>query len=261
MKFLKIHAFGNDFVVFGNPSSFTQPTKNLISALCDRHYGVGADCAIFVGKSKNCDYSMHVYNPDGFEAEMCGNALRCAAKYVHLKGFFKKKSFICETLSGVRSVKIEDDTITTEIGKPEILNIGSLEINDMCLPYTFISLGNPHCVVFTASLNDEEFEYLGPAIENHILFPEGTNVEFAAITDNNRIAMRVWERGIGETLSCVTGSCACVAAAHNRLKMSSSVNVFQKGGIVTVDVTETGDMFVTGKCTAVFEGEFYKTDE
>ncbi len=254
MNFYKMHALGNDFVVFGNPAQTNLPEKELIQYICDRHYGIGADCVVFISSSQTADFGMHVYNPDGFEAEICGNALRCSAQYITECGFFKKRKYFAETRSGIRELRVEGSDITVQIGKPEIVSEGVLDISGISLPYLAVSLGNPHCVIFTSCISDAEFSHLGRAIERHPIFPEGTNVEFAAVSGGNRIAMRVWERGIGETLSCSTGSCACVAAAANKGYCDGTVKVHQSGGIIEVETAESGDMYITGRCTTVFKG-------
>lgn len=255
MQFFKMQALGNDFIVYGSPSKTTLPTASQIKQLCDRKYGVGADCVIFIGQSAFCDYFMHVYNPDGFEAEICGNALRCSAKYVNQCGYFNKKLLNIETRSGQRTAVIDGDFIKCEIGLPEILQQGVIDINGVSLPYFYISVGNPHCVIFTDySLSDQEFYHYGPIIERHPTFPNGTNVEFAGVSDNNKIVMRVWERGIGETLSCSTGSCACVAAAQSKGFCGNNVQVYQPGGIIEV-TTENKTMYINGKCNTVFTGK------
>lgn len=254
MKFFKMQALGNDFVIFGNPAQETLPETELIRHICDRHYGIGCDSAVFISNSQNADFGMHIYNPDGFEAEICGNALRCSAQYVAENGFFKKRLFTAETLSGIRYLKVDDGNVTAQIGKPAITDHGTLNVSGIPFEFTSVSMGNPHCVIFTSSLSESEFHHFGPAIEHHPLFPNGTNVEFAAVSGDNRIAMRVWERGIGETLSCSTGSCACIAAALNKGACGDRFYVHQPGGIITVDIRESGDMYITGKCTTVFKG-------
>ncbi len=257
MTFHKIQALGNDFIVFGSPSQKTLPKAELIQKLCDRHYGIGADSVIFISESNIGDYFMHIYNPDGFEAEICGNALRCSAKYVLSCGYFNKKSLIAETKSGTRKISVENDYFKTEIGKPKIINTGELFVSGVSLPYTSVSLGNPHCVIFlTYGLDNEIFAHYGKEIESHPLFPNKTNVEFACVTDNNRIVMRVWERGIGETLSCSTGSCACVAAAQYNGICGNNVQVYQQGGIIEVETAEDGNMYISGLCKTVFKGSF-----
>lgn len=255
MNFHKIQALGNDFVLFGNPYQTSLPDAELIRHICNRHYGIGADCAVFISRSERADFSMHVYNPDGFEAEICGNALRCSAKYVSDNGFFKKHNYDCETLSGIRNLTVTNDDITVQIGKPTITKKGKLCIENAEISYIAVSMGNPHCVVFTSDLTESEFELFGRSIEHHPAFPNGTNVEFASISGKNSITMRVWERGIGETLSCSTGSCACAFAAFSEGILENIAHVRQKGGIITTELRDAGDMYITGKCTTVFKGK------
>ncbi len=259
MQFHKIHSCGNDFIVFGSPSSIFVPDRELIVGICDRHFGIGADCVICITKSIGHDFFMHVYNPDGFEAEICGNALKCSGKYISDCGYLKKKIYSCETRSGERMITINGDDITAEIGKPEISDRGTLEVAGVHFSFVSVNLGNPHCVVFVNGLRDDEFRFFGSEIEKHPIFPEGTNVEFASIRDDNKILMRVWERGIGETLSCVTGSCACVAAAMtDRENCGNSFSVVQAGGIIDINVRDDGCMYTTGKCETVFRGTLDK---
>ncbi len=254
MQFSKIEALGNDFVVFGSPSQTSLPDKELLKLMCDRHYGVGADCAVYISQSTSADFAMHVFNPDGFEAEICGNALRCSAKYVTDNGYFRKRHLNAETNAGIRSLKVDGESITAEIGVPSVLKNGRLEVAGKSFNYIYVSIGNPHCVIFVNSMNDDEFNFYGPAIEGHPAFPNGTNVEFAKINDECDIEMRVWERGIGETLSCSTGSCACVAAAHSMNRCKSNVDIHQKGGKIRVCTRACGNMFITGTCKTVFKG-------
>lgn len=256
MKFCKMEALGNDFVVFGNPSSTVCPKADLIKRICDRHYGVGADCAVCITSSKVADFEMHVYNPDGFEAEICGNALRCTAKFIAENGYFKRKSYTVSTNAGIRSLKVMGNIITAEIGRPAIIGNGFLEVCGKTFNYYSVSVGNPHCVIFANTLSDELVFFYGKAIEKHPVFPNGTNVEFARILDEDNIEMRVWERGIGETFSCSTGSCAVVAAAQASYRMSDTVNVSQIGGNIVVETHACGNMFISGSCNTVFKGDF-----
>lgn len=250
-----MHALGNDFCVFGSPTEKKLPDKDLICKICDRHYGVGCDCAVFVGYSNESDYFMHVYNPDGFEAEICGNALRCSAKYVCDSGYFSKKHLNVQTRAGSRNVLVEKSAITTEIGIPHIEKASTINIAGINIPFVSVSLGNPHCVVFVNELTNDEFNFLGRRIENHPNFPEGTNVEFAFVSSNGSIEMRVWERGIGETLSCTTGSCACFAVAKHLGFEEDTCDVIQPGGTLKVISNEDGYLSVTGNCTTVFKGQ------
>ncbi len=257
MRFTKMQAMGNDFVFFGSPSATILPDCELIKNICDRHYGIGADCAVFIQKSKNADYFMHVYNPNGFEAEMCGNALRCSAEYVKQSGYYSKQSLTVETKSGLRAVKHIGQTITTEIGKAHIIEKSTLQFFGISLPYIYLNIGNPHCVIFVPAINDEEFNHFASMIENSECFPEGTNVEFVIPLKENVFFMRVWERGIGETLSCTTGSCASAAAALNENLCGHNVQIEQKGGTVNVNIRECGNIFVTGECKSVFSGDLF----
>ena len=256
MRFVKMQALGNDFILFGSPSATSLPSTDLIKRLCDRHYGIGADCAVFIQKSKNADYFMHVYNPNGFEAEMCGNALRCSAEYVKQCGYFSKQTITVQTKSGTRSVKFENGLITTEIGRPRILKKGDLHLSGLSLPYTFVDIGNPHGVIFVPALTNEEFACLSPLIEHYTAFQNGTNVEFAIPISEDTLSMRVWERGIGETLSCTTGSCACAAVAFDEGICGKNVNIHQAGGVIKVNIRECGNHFVTADCETVFKGSY-----
>ena len=254
MDFYKIHALGNDFIIFGNPFEKRPPNSKLIQYISDRHFGVGCDCVVYIGQSDTADFFMHVYNPNGFEAEICGNALRCSAKYIYEKGYFTKRDFLIETNSGTKKVSVSDDLITAEIGKAEIQEVNCINVAGVNIPYVSVSFGNPHCVVFVNKMTDDEFELFGKAIEAHPVFSNGTNVEFAHIIDENNIEMRVWERGIGETLSCTTGSCACFAAAKHLGSEIKSCNVIQRGGALNVFVDENENYKVIGPCTVVFKG-------
>lgn len=255
MNFVKLHALGNDFVFWGSPTCKELPDADAIKHVCDRHFGIGADGAVIISHSEKYDYFMHIYNPDGFEAEMCGNALRCSAKYVHDLGFFDKNDYVAETKSGTRRLSIKNDIVTAEIGNPKIIDKGSFTIDGTKLEYVHINIGNPHCVILSGIPNDDDFTRLGAAIERHPLFPEGTNVQFVNYCGNNIIEMRVWERGIGETLSCLTGSCAVVCAVADMFKSSGIFTVKQRGGSVIIEMKNCGNMFASGKCTSVFKGQ------
>ena len=255
MKFKKLHASGNDFIVFGNPYISTPPDPDLIVILCDRHYGIGCDKAVCITSSSTADYFMHVFDPSGREIEFSGNALSCSAKYVTDCGFYKKRSFSVETPCGVRSVKMDNSDITVEIGTPTVIEKSALNISGVSLPYYYVTVGSPHCVVFlTYGLDDREFNYFGSTIAKHPIFPNGVNVEFACLTSNNRIIMRVWDRGIGETSSSSAGSCACAAAAQTESLCGNIVQVYQQGGIITVETNNCGNMFTTVNCKTIFSG-------
>lgn len=254
MQFTKMQALGNDFCVFGSPNGNALPQKDIIKLMCNRHYGVGCDCAVYISRSTVADYFMHVYNPDGFEAEMCGNALRCSSKYVCDSGFFSKRTLVVETASGTRAVNVTGDTVCAEIGKATIIEKNVVVVAGVAFRYVYVSVGNPHCVVFPSNLSDYEFSFFGKAIENHPNFPNGTNVEFITAINAEDISMRVWERGIGETLSCATGSCACAAAVGAIYGPKRIYRVKQPGGTLEVEHRDSGSMFINGECKNVFKG-------
>ena len=257
MKFCKMESLGNDFILFGSPTNSSLPNSNLIKRICNRHYGIGADCAICITSANDADFAMHVYNPDGFEAEICGNALRCSAKYVVDSGFFKKRFFSVSTNSGIRSLKVENRYITAEIGRPVVLEDGILEVCGKVFRYYNVSLGNPHCVIFTNTLSDDLILFYGKAIENHPLFPNGTNVEFARVIRDDEIRMRVWERGSGVTMACGTGACASAAAAVSEglCEFGQDISVRLDGGVLTIQVASDYSVIMTGPAEFVYEGE------
>lgn len=254
MKFSKVHSLGNDFIFIGSPSSSPCPDNSFIVQSCNRKLGIGSDGFIVISRSRVADYRMRIFNSDGSEAEMCGNALRCSAGYVVESGYSTKKSFTVETLAGIRKAVIENDGVKAYIGKPNITDSGVIAVNGKELSYVSVSTGNPHCVIFGNPLTDDEFFTLAPKIERHPLFPQGTNVEFASVTHSGSILMRVWERGVGETLACGTGSTAAAFAAYSAGLCGSTTDVHQKGGILKCCITED-DAWVKGSYTLVFRGE------
>lgn len=252
MKFTKMQSLGNDFVFFGSTEKEISVSSEQIRLLCDRHYGIGADCAVSICNSKSADYKMRVFNPDGFEAEMCGNALRCSAKFVNDNFITDKNEFVAETNSGLRAVKNDSGIVTAEIGKPQILKELSFAVDGIEYKIHMIDIGNPHCVVHADNSSDKNFEHIGKVISESDLFVGGCNVEFITFSNENEAIIRIWERGIGETLSCVTGSCAISAVLDSNF---DHYLIEQPGGIVRVERRSCGNMFVSGKCETVFTGE------
>lgn len=252
MKFTKMQSLGNDFVFFGSTEKEISVSSEQIRLLCDRHYGIGADCAVSICNSKNADYKMRVFNPDGFEAEMCGNALRCSAKFVNDNFITDKSEYVVETNSGARAVKNDRGIVTAEIGAPQILKELSFAVDGIEHKLHLINIGNPHCVVHAVDSRDENFKRIGKVISESDLFVDGCNVEFITISNENEAVIRIWERGIGETLSCVTGSCAVAAVLSSKY---DNYLIKQPGGTVRVERRSCGNMFVSGKCETVFTGE------
>lgn len=273
MNFYKYHGLGNDFIIIDNRDNNINLTKEDIIALCHRNYGIGADGIILVENSKELDIKMTIYNADGSQAEMCGNATRCFAKYVYEKDIVKKTKINIETLAGVIIPELEIKNgkvinVKVDMGKPifETKDIpcninektainASIEIDSNVYVITAVSVGVPHVVIFRDTLIDEEVIKEGKIIENSHYFPMKTNVNFVKIFGRNEIAVRTWERGAGYTLACGTGSCASVAAGIINGLLDNTVLVHLKGGDLTVHWDGKNNIFMEGTATEVFSGK------
>lgn len=262
-SFCKMHGTGNDFVLIDcmdNQFEYSLPV--LAEYLCDRHYGVGADGIILVEESSMADFKMRIFNHDGTEAEMCGNGIRCFAKYVFEKNKMEKTEFSIETLAGIKTVKLELEnekviSVTVDMGEPVLDNLKYIiEIEGKQFQVYPILVGNPHAVVFTKNVEEFEVEKIGPIFENYKYFPNKTNVEFVQILDRKNIKVRVWERGVGETNSCGTGACASSMIAINEKFTESEVTVDLKGGKLQVCYDKSGNSItLKGSAERVFEGK------
>ncbi len=274
MKFTKMHGAGNDYIYIDCFKENVENPEELSKTLSNRHFGVGADGIVLIKPSHIADCFMDIYNADGSRAKMCGNAIRCVAKYIYDNR--KKKPIIkIDTLSGIKLVEILDKngfatggrvnmgkpilnghSIPTRYGdnivKNEILNI---ENNDYEI--TCVSMGNPHCIVFHDDIDKLNLEKIGPFFENHEMFPERINTEFVEIIDENNLKMRVWERGSGETLACGTGACAvAVASVINGIcSKNEEIKIHTKGGILTVKWHKNDNVYLSGNAVKVFTGE------
>ena len=265
MKFVKMHGCGNDYIyVDGNAEKIAQADKPaLAKRLSDRHFGVGGDGVIFINPSKEADFEMEMYNADGSRAEMCGNGIRCVAKYVYDRGLTSKKKISIISAGQVKELKlaIQDKKVVfvkVNMGAPELKPMINEPIVLFGKEYrmTCVSMGNPHAVLFVEDLKGLAIEKLGSAIENHALFPKRTNVEFVKVVDKSTIEMRVWERGTGETLACGTGACAAVAACMVNHLTDEQVTAKLAGGALEIFWDkEQNRVFMTGSATFVFEGE------
>ena len=274
MKFTKMHGAGNDYIYIDCFKENVENPERLSKKLSDRHFGVGADGIVLIKPSYIADCFMDIYNADGSRAQMCGNAIRCVAKYIYDNR--KKKPIIkIDTLSGIKLVEIFDKNgIATggrvNMGKP-ILNghsiptrygdnivknqILNIENNDYEI--TCVSMGNPHCVVFTDYVDGVDVKRIGPMFENAREFPERINTEFIRVVNPTTIKMRVYERGNGETLGCGTGACAAVVAAveNGICKMGEDITVKLRGGDLIVNYTEDG-VTLTGNADLIYQGYF-----
>jgi diaminopimelate epimerase len=275
MKFTKMHGLGNDYIYI---NCFAEPINNpvdLARKISDRHFGVGGDGLILILPSQIADAQMRMFNADGSEAQMCGNGIRCVAKFLYDRRIVNQKTFQIETLAGLKTVTVNTEnalvqTVRVDMGEPILENKlipvladglttlnRLIQISNHCYHFTAVSMGNPHCVIFVPQITDEMINSDGPIIECHSLFPQKTNVEFVVAENETSLRMRVWERGSGETMACGTGACAtAVAAALNRLT-SRKVWVHLLGGDLLVEWDEiTNHVWMTGPAVEVFQGEW-----
>lgn len=256
MKFIKMHGAGNDYIFIDCFNISIGNLAELTEKMSDRHFGVGSDGAVYLYPSFVADVRMRMFNADGSEGAICGNALRCIGRI-----FFETKkieNLTVETNVGVKNVRHNrDDTFTVDMGKPEFTDEISKPIF-VCgkqFEYTYVSMGNPHCVIFTDNI-DLVSENIGYALSGHSYFPDGINVEFVEVKNSN-LKVRVFERGSGETLSCGSGACAAVAASVicGKSKANVDTTVLLKGGVLKVNYN--GNIYLTGNAVKVYEGEYY----
>jgi len=276
MKFVKMQAAGNDFILFNGEEykNFTEgrDRKTKIAKLCDRHFGIGSDGLMFQEFSNVADIKMNYYNSDGSTAELCGNGIRCFAQFVYDEGIIKKQKFDIETLAGIMKVELflTDNKVSVNIGKPvfnsEKIPIivddefenerhveQSINLNERNFGLNVLKVGVPHTVIFE-DIKSEMEEY-GKKIETHKIFPNGTNVNFVNIIDRKNITLKTWERGVGKTLACGTGACASVIAGIKKNLLNKTVTVKTEGGKLVVSLNEKGEVILTGDVETVFIGE------
>ena len=271
VKFAKMQATGNDFVVIEAGEERNWP--DLARAMCDRHFGVGSDGLILVVSSKAAELGMQMFNPDGSEAEACGNGLRCVAKYALERGLAGAgRQFRVETLDGVRKVKAVEKGIQVDMGAPrfkpeeipmqvedkvDIIIDYPVTVEDEKLLVTCLSMGNPHAVLFAPEeVTEFPLAIVGPQVENHPIFPNRVNFEIADVLGRNKVRARVWERGAGETLSCGSGACAIAVASRLHGQVDSHVDIILPGGALTVDWDGAGEVMLSGPAELVFWGEW-----
>lgn len=278
LRFVKMHGAGNDFVLFNLlEQHLPQPPAEMAKKICDRHFGVGADGILLVLPSDPYDYTMQTFNADGSEAEMCGNGIRCFAKYVFERGMIKKKKIHVETKAGLIIPEVitdpKNDAVVTHVkvnmGTPRLLKgeipmkgaadenaqYVSISVDGKTYTVSCTSMGNPHCILFVDDVKTAPVTTLGPKIEHHELFPKRTNVEFAQIVNDSHINLRVWERGAGETLACGTGACAAAVISMLKNKVNNNVTVSLPGGDLQISWQNGGDVFMTGPVEKVCDGE------
>ena len=283
IKFSKFTGQGNDFIIMDSTIQHLKFSSDEISKICNRNFGIGADGLILVEKSVKADYMMKYYNKDGTIAEMCGNGIRCMAEFIYKNNISKKILLNIETLSGIKEVLINtkeasSNSIKVNMGLPEFnpekipVNIEGRQINEIfdykvkinsnIFNINCLSMGNPHCVVLidkNMDLSNVPLNEWGPALENFHIFPKKTNVEFIRIVNNRELSMRVWERGVGETLACGTGACAAVVCAIKLGKIKSdSVRVNLPGGKLNITwKNNKSSVFLEGTVNHIFNGEYF----
>jgi diaminopimelate epimerase len=276
VKFVKMQGIGNDFVVVnGFEEAIPEEQLPEISRrLNDRKFGVGGDGLILVLPSKVADFRMRMFNPDGSEAEMCGNGIRCFAKYVYDRKLIAEPQVKVETLAGVKHLKLftrggKVDAVRVDMGQPRLNRaeipmrgdtngpvIGeALRADGRRFEITAVSMGNPHAVIFEDKLESLPVERYGPHIENHKAFPQRTNVQFVKVLSSSEIVLRTWERGAGVTLACGTGACAAVVAGVLNGRTGKRVTVHLLGGDLLVEWNGDNRVFMTGPAEEVFVGE------
>ncbi len=274
MKFSKMHGIGNDYIYVNCFEETVNEPEKVSAVLSDRHKGVGGDGLVLIMPSDKADFRMRIFNADGSEAMMCGNATRCIGKYVYDMGLTHKTDITLETNSGIKYLTLylkngKVDMVTVDMGKavlvPKDIPVNSdlerfvsqpVEVCGRTWDITCVSMGNPHAVIFTEGVAELDLEKIGPHFENHELFPNRVNTEFAEVIDDHTLNMRVWERGSGETFACGTGTCATVVAAvlNGICRHDEEILVHLRGGDLRIIYRSDGTVLMTGPAEYVFEG-------
>ena len=262
IKFTKMQGAGNDYIYVDTLKyPILNPERFAVEWSCP-HTGIGSDGLVLIGPSDKADFSMRIFNADGSEAKMCGNASRCIGKYVYENGLSGKTEISLDTLSGIKhlSLHVKDnlvDSVTVDMGSPA--EIRPVDLEEAYSPYTkgfAVSVGNPHLVIFVADIMSVDLSAIGPALECHPLFPDRTNVEFVQVLNENCVRMRVWERGSGVTQACGTGACATAVIASFTGRCGQETNVVMDGGQLRIRWDKSDNhIYMTGPAVKVYDGE------
>ena len=272
IKFTKMEGLGNDYVYMDAINQKIENRPELARFVSNRNFGIGSDGLILIEKSEVADFKMTMFNSDGSQAEMCGNGIRCVAKFVYDKGMTDKTTLKIETLAGILELNVEDGkvkTVRVDMGEPileaEKVPVVStenpvknliLKAQDKEFRFTCVSMGNPHAITIVDDTESFDVKKYGEELEVNKAFPRRTNVEFVQIIDRNTIKMRVWERGAGETLACGTGACATAVACNLNGLTDRKVTIELLGGNLEIEWNkENNHVYMTGPATTVFEGE------
>lgn len=274
MEFTKMHGLGNDFIVIYGEKALPDNAAELALKWCDRYFGIGADGLVYILPSEKADFRMRIINSDGSEAEQCGNAIRCVAKYVFDHGYVSSEQITIETLgAGVQPVTIHVDnglaaTVTVDMGEPVLDGLSvpttidanpvvdaPIEADGRQFRFTAVSMGNPHCVIYVDDAVNFDLATWGPKLEVHPVFPKKVNVEFATVKDRGTVDMRVWERGAGPTLACGTGACATLVSSVLNGLTDRSAAIRLKGGDLFIEWSEKDNhVYMTGPAAVVYTG-------
>ncbi len=273
IKFTKMHGIGNDYLYIDARRKKILHPDRLSIAMSDRHFGVGADGIILILNSDKADFFMRIFNADGSEAEMCGNGIRCFAKYLFDHGLTKKKKIAIETLAGVKYTTLYTrhnrvERVSVDMGEPILLRDRipmtgepgmvieeTLHVDGVKFEITAVSMGNPHCVIYVEDVKEFPVEKYGPMIENHPLFPRRTNVEFVQLVSETEAIQRTWERGSGETMACGTGASAVTVAGVLTRRSGRKNTVHLAGGDLEIEWSDADNhVYLTGPAVEVFEG-------
>ena len=273
-EFTKMQGAGNDYVYVNCMNKMLSDINETAKKISDRHFGIGSDGLVLICPSDKADFRMAMYNSDGTQAQMCGNASRCIGKFVHDKGLTDKTVVTLETLAGIKTLQLNLDENNRV--KSVCVNMGAPEFEAKKIPavsadkdftkkkmtvlgkeyeVTAVSMGNPHAVTFVDDVDAIEIEKVGPLFENNKLFPERINTEFVQIIDSHTLKMRVWERGAGETLACGTGACAVMAVSDKLGVVSGSADILLRGGKLHIEWNKTeNNIYMTGPAEFVYDG-------
>lgn len=271
MRFTKMQACGNDFICLNGLERKQILSEDDVRKLCDRHFGIGADGVILIGYSESADFSMKIWNADGSEAQMCGNGIRCLGKFVYDRGYARRKRFKVMTDAGIHTLQITEgadysaEEITVEMAVPSLKGVPAdkrklklieekLGKNQNEELFT-VSFGNPHCVLLANGAEELNISHIGPMIEKSGAFPNGINVELVTVISGDEISVKVWERGVGETLSCGTGACASAFAVMYAGKCGREITVKMAGGPLKIEQKpENNRIYLTGGASFICEG-------
>ena len=261
MKFTKMQGLGNDYVYVNCFEENIQDPSALSIRISDRHFGIGSDGLVLIRPCDSADFEMKMYNADGSEAEMCGNASRCIGKYVYDRKLTRKTSVTLKTGAGIKRLIIHDEngkaaSVRVDMGQPEIGPLNeTLSAGGRTYTFTRVSMGNPHAVIWVDDADTYDVHTIGKLIESHPIFPNRTNVEFATVIDREHIRMRVWERGSGETMACGTGACATLVAAAACGLTEKKAVLKLNGGDLLIEWKD-GIVYQEGPAEFVYDGEF-----